>query len=66
MFGIDWLRNGVPIDRESSVLSEAEAVAAAKRRALDVVKRHPFREPDSFRLTDAAGRVVGVFLIDLG
>jgi hypothetical protein len=66
MFEIDWLRNGVPVDWETSVLSESEAVAAAKSRAIDVAKRHPLREPDSFRLTDAAGRVVGVFLIDLG
>jgi hypothetical protein len=64
MFGIDWLRNGVPVDREASVLSEAEAVAAAKNRALDVAKRPPLREPDSFRLTEATGKLVGVFLID--
>jgi hypothetical protein len=31
MFGIDWLREGVPVDKETSVLtSEAEVIAGAK------------------------------------
>ena len=30
MFGIEWLRNGVPVDKETSVLtSAAEVIAAA-------------------------------------
>jgi len=45
--------------------SEAEVIASAKSRALDVAKRHPGREPDSFRLTDATGKVVGIFPIGL-
>jgi hypothetical protein len=42
MFGIDWLRRGVPVDREICVLtSEAEVIASAKRRAKEIAKRHP-------------------------
>jgi hypothetical protein len=64
MFGVVWLRAGVSVDKETSVLTnEAEAIAAAKTRARFVAKRHPGREPDSFRLTDATGAILGVFLI---
>jgi hypothetical protein len=42
VFGIDWLRNGIPIAKETSVIQdEAEAVAEAMRRAAYVVERHP-------------------------
>jgi hypothetical protein len=62
MFGIEWLRNGMLVDKDSTVLAdEAEAVANARSRAAEVVARHPERRPDSFRLTDATGKVVGVF-----
>ena len=64
MFGIDWLRTGIPIEKETSVLTdEAEAIAAAKSRAADVSRKHPGREPDSFRLTDETGRILGVFQV---
>jgi hypothetical protein len=64
VFGIDWLRNGIPIAKETSVLEdETEAVAEAMRHAVYVVKRHPGAEPDSFRLTDPTGKICGVFLI---
>jgi len=60
MFAIEWLRRGTPVEKEISVLSsEAEVIVGAKNRAPDVAKRHPGREPDSFRLTDATGKVVG-------
>ena len=60
MFAIEWLRRGSPVDKEISVLpSETEVIASAKSRARDVAERHPGREPDSFRLTDATGKVVG-------
>ena len=66
MFGIEWLRRGVPIEKETSVLtSEPEAIAVAQSRARFVAKRHPEREPDSFRLTDATGKILGVFPIHL-
>ena len=64
MFGIEWLRNGVPVDKETSVLtSAAAAIAAADNRRRRVVDRHPQRTPDSFRLTDATGKMLGVFPI---
>jgi hypothetical protein len=62
VFGIDWLRTGIPVAKEMSVLEdEAKAVAHARLRALLVAKQHPGKEPDSFRLTDAMGRIRGVF-----
>jgi hypothetical protein len=65
MFGVDWLRAGVPVDKHASVLtSKTEVVADAQTRARDVARRHPGREPDSFRLTGPAGEIFGVFPID--
>jgi hypothetical protein len=62
MFAIDWLKKGILVERETSVLpSAAEAVSAAKLRAHDVARRHPGQEPDTFRLMDATGKIVGVF-----
>ena len=62
MFAIDWLKKGILVERETSVLtSAAEAIAAAKLRARDVARRHPGQEPDTFRLMDATGKIVGVF-----
>jgi len=37
--------------------------ANARSRAAEVAARHPKRRPDSFRLTDATGKVFGVFPI---
>jgi len=62
LFAIDWLKKGILVERETSILpSAAEAVAAAKMRAHDVARRHPGQEPDTFRLMDATGKIVGVF-----
>jgi hypothetical protein len=62
LFAIDWLKKGILIERETSILpSAAEAVAAAKMRSRDVAWRHPGQEPDTFRLVDATGRILGVF-----
>jgi hypothetical protein len=62
LFAIDWLKRGILIERETSILpSAAEAVAAAKMRARDVAQRHPGQEPDTFRVVDASGKIVGVF-----
>jgi hypothetical protein len=64
MFGIEWLSNGMLVDRDTTVSAgEAEAVANARSRAAEVAARHPKRRPDSFRLTDEAGKVLGVFPI---
>jgi hypothetical protein len=62
LFAIDWLKKGILVERETSILpSAAEAVAAAKMRAHDVARRHPGREPDTFRLVDATGKILGLF-----
>jgi hypothetical protein len=62
LFAIDWLKKGILIERETSTLpSAAEVIAAAKLRARDVARRHPGQEPDTFRLVDATGKIVGVF-----
>ena len=64
MFGIEWLRNGMLVDKGSIALAdEAAAVANARSRAAEVAARHPKRRPDSFRLTDATGTVFGVYPI---
>jgi hypothetical protein len=61
MFSIDWLRGAIPVEREICVLvTKDESIAAAKRRAPDVTKRHAGREPDSFRLTDAGGKILAI------
>jgi hypothetical protein len=62
LFAIDWLRGGILVEREACVLTtKDEAIAAAKTRAHDVARRHPEQEPDSFRLTDATGTILGIF-----
>jgi hypothetical protein len=62
VFAIDWLRKGILVEKEISVLtSAAEAIAAAKLRAHDLARRHPGQEPDTFRLVDATGKIVGDF-----
>ena len=62
MFAIDWLKRGILVERETSVLpSAAEVIAAAKLRARDVARRHPGQEPDTFRLMDAAGKILADF-----
>ena len=62
MFGIEWLRSGRPVYKEASVLtSEAEVTADAQKRAPDVAQRLRDQEPDSFRLTDATGKILGTF-----
>jgi len=53
MFGIEWLRNGMLVDKDSTVLADkAAAVADAWSRAAAVAARYPERRPDSFRLAE--------------
>jgi len=62
LFAIVWLKGGIVVETETSVLrSAAEAVTAAKLRAHEVARRHPGQEPDTFRLMDATGKILGVF-----
>jgi hypothetical protein len=67
MFAIDWLRRGVPVERETSVLTDLEgAVVAARARADAITARHGGEEPDSFRVIDATGAIVGTFRLRKG
>jgi hypothetical protein len=62
LFAIHWLKKGILVEKEISVLtSAAEAIAAAKLRAHDVARRHPGQEPDTFRLMDATGKILADF-----
>ena len=59
MFGIEWLRHGALVEKETSAsILEADAIASARRRATEVAGRHPERRPSSDGCT---GKVVGVF-----
>jgi len=63
MFEVEWLCDGQPVERETSLArTAAEAVTRAKARAAEIATRFPGREPDSFRLIDAGSkREVGVY-----
>jgi hypothetical protein len=64
MFAIDWLRRGVPVLREMSLEPTVEnAMAAAQARAgmIRVQLQLQDREPDTFRVVDAGGLIVGHF-----
>ena len=59
MFAMDWLKKGIVVERETSVLpSPAEAIAAAKLRAHDVARRHPGQEPDTLLIATLAYAVL--------
>jgi hypothetical protein len=61
MFGIEWLKDGSVVDRETSVLkTESEVIASAYARAPEVAARLLGHEPDGFRLKDASGNDLGV------
>jgi len=67
MFGIEWLREGGVVERETSAAnSRSEAVESARARAHEVAARLPGREPDSFRLRDASGVEIGIFQLRQG
>jgi hypothetical protein len=62
MFGIEWLREGSVVERETSPANtRSEAVESARARAHEVVARLPGREPDSFKLRDGSGKEIGIF-----
>ena len=60
MFAVEWLKQGVTIEREAFALASlVNAVTAARFRAVAVAARHPLEKPDSFRLVDdATGAIV--------
>jgi hypothetical protein len=60
MFGIEWLKDGSVVDRETSVLkTESEVIANAFARAPEVAARLIGHERDGFRLKDASGKDLG-------
>jgi hypothetical protein len=62
MFAIEWLRQGVLVDRETSALADlSDAVATTRARVDLVTARHPLAEPDGFRLLDRSGAVLITF-----
>jgi hypothetical protein len=60
MFAVEWLRQGVTVEREGFALADlANAVTIARWRAVAVAARHPLEKPNSFRLIDdATGAIV--------
>jgi hypothetical protein len=67
MFAIDWLRRGVPVLREMSLEATVEnAIAAAQARAGMIRVQLHDREPDTFRVVDAGGSIVGHFSLRRG
>jgi hypothetical protein len=64
MFGVEWLRGGSVVERETiGAASQIEAIEKCRRNAPAVAGRIPGREPDSFRLLDAGGREIGIYPI---
>ena len=62
MFSVEWLKQGVPIERETSALADlADAVTTARARADAIVARHPRDQPDSFRLINSSGAILITF-----
>jgi hypothetical protein len=65
LFGVHWLRNGVLVQKDAVAATNADGALAIVRerepRMLSLRRRE--RRPDSFRLTDATGAIVGVFRI---
>ena len=62
MFGVDWLRRGSPIERETiGGKDQTEAVAKCRKNAAAIAKRIA-RQPDSFRLWDSSGKLLRRFL----
>jgi hypothetical protein len=42
MFGVEWLKQGVPVERETSALADlSDAVATTRARVDLVAARHP-------------------------
>ena len=61
MFGVEWLRNGNVVDRETSVLkTDSEVIENAYARAPEVAARLIGHEPNDFRLKDASGNDLSV------
>ncbi len=67
MFAIEWLNQGVLVEKETSALANlADAVITTRARADMVAARNPRREPDSFRLIDSTGAILITFKFVVG
>ena len=65
MFSIEWLHNGAVAETETSLLQTVEEVIeTARLRRVSLSIRLRGRAPDSYRLKDASGNVIGVYSID--
>jgi hypothetical protein len=62
MFAVEWLKQGVPVAKDTSALADlSDAVATTRARVDLVMARHPLAEPDGFRLLDTSGAVLITF-----
>jgi hypothetical protein len=64
-FGIDWLRDGVLVGKDTVIAPNAdEAIVLARIREARVrsARRREHR-PNRFRLSDASGKILGSFQI---
>jgi hypothetical protein len=65
VFGVDWLRNGMLVRKDAVAADDLDEAAAVVRerepRMLSV--RRSERRPDSFRLIDAAAKILGTFRV---
>jgi hypothetical protein len=65
MFGIELLRHGSILGRETAITGTLEdAIAIALERTRSIRSIHPERAADSFRVTDASGKLLGVYELD--
>ena len=67
IYAVEWLKQGVRIETETSELANvAGAVATTRARATVIAARHPSEEEDSFRLMDLPGVVLITFKFSCG
>jgi hypothetical protein len=59
MFAVEWLKQGVPVEKGTFTLADLSDALATTRARVDLVTaRHPLAEPDGFRLLDSSGAVL--------
>jgi hypothetical protein len=65
IFGLDWLRGGVLVGKDSLVAADTEEPVGMAREHEKRFSSTPQSElrPDGFRLTDATGRILGIYRI---
>jgi hypothetical protein len=65
LFGVDWLRNGMLVRKDAVAADDVdEAIAVVREREPRMLSaRRRERRPDSFRLVDATGKILGTFRV---